>query len=117
DHGAADTIITTPEHPFRVAAVGWVHAADLLVGDEIVTAENSLARLSVALSLEKRGDVFNLEIAGTHTYFVGEIELWVHNSCTGNGGNGGRPRIKPGVKGDPGESRYIPKETKNAVDA
>jgi hypothetical protein len=117
DRAASDTIITTPEHPFRVANAGWVAAADLAVGTEVVTAEGSLARLSAALSLEKRGDVYNLEVAGTHTYFVGDLRLSVHNSCTGNGGNGKPPPIKPGVKGEPGEGRYIPKATKNAVDA
>jgi hypothetical protein len=25
--------------------------------------------------------VYNFEVAGTHTYFVGESEAWVHNSC------------------------------------
>ncbi len=80
-HGALQHLVTTPEHPFHVAGAGWVPAGELAVGAEVVTAEGGLARLSAALSLEKRGEVFNLEVEGTHSYFVGDAQLWVHNAC------------------------------------
>ena len=80
--GAGATIVTTPEHPFRVASGEWAAAGRLGIGDNVVTAEGELATLSAALSLEKRGTVYNFEVAGTHTYFVGEAKLWVHNKCT-----------------------------------
>ncbi|MDB5213085.1 MAG: hypothetical protein JWO86_1012, partial [Myxococcaceae bacterium] len=76
-HGAGTPIITTPEHPFRVASGEWVTAGRLDIGDNVVTAEGGLATLSVALSLEKRGTVYNFEVEGTHTYFVGDAKLWV----------------------------------------
>lgn len=84
--GNVGHVVTTPEHPFRVAGAGWVKAHNLAIGDAIVTAEGGLARLSAALSLEKRGTVYNLEVAGTHTYFVGDALLWVHNDCAPRGG-------------------------------
>ena len=112
-HGVGAPIITTPEHPFRAASGEWVPAGRLDIGDNIVTAEGSLATLSAALSLEKRGTVYNFEVAGTHTYFVGEAMLWVHNNCTG-----GRPPVKPGVESSgPGESgRRVPAATRAVAD-
>jgi RHS repeat-associated protein len=111
-HGVGAPIVTTPEHPFRVASGEWVVAGRLDIGDNVVTAEGGLATLSAALSLEKSGTVYNFEVAGTHTYFVGEAKLWVHNACE-------PPPIKPGVKAGPGESgrRYVPKAARNAADA
>ena len=40
------SVVTTPEHPFRVASGEWVAAGRLDIGDNIVTAEGSLATLS-----------------------------------------------------------------------
>ena len=78
-HGTGASIITTPDHPFRVESGKWVTAGRLDIGDNVVTAEGGLATLSAALSLEKRGTVYNFEVERTHTYFVGDAKLWVHN--------------------------------------
>ena len=113
DRSGAGTasIVTTPEHPFRMASGEWVPAGRLDIGDNVETAEGKLATLSAALSLQERGTVYNFEVAGTHTYFVGDAKLWVHNACK-------RPPIKPGVRAGRGESgRHIPKASKDAVDA
>ncbi len=79
--GESAPLVTTPEHPFRVASGAWVAAGRLELGDNVVTAEGDLATLSAALSLQKRGTVYNFEVEGTHTYFAGEAKLWVHNAC------------------------------------
>jgi hypothetical protein len=80
-HGVGAPVVTTPEHPFRVASGEWVAAGRLDIGDNVVTAEGGLATLSAALSLEKSGTVHNFEVEGTHSYFVGGAKLWVHNAC------------------------------------
>jgi RHS repeat-associated protein len=77
----AETIVATPGHPFWVEGSGWVEAADLVIGQTVQTAEGRLATLSAALSREGRETVYNLEVEGTHTYFVGETKAWVHNAC------------------------------------
>jgi RHS repeat-associated protein len=92
-HGVGAPVVTTPEHPFRVASGEWVAAGRLDIGDNVVTAEGGLATLSAALSLEKSGTVHNFEVAGTHTYFVGSAKLWVHNACKGQ--KGGEPGTRP----------------------
>lgn len=79
--GVSAPLVTTPEHPFRVASGAWVAAGRLELGDNVVTAEGELATLSAALSLQKRGTVYNFEVEGTHTYFAGDARVWVHNAC------------------------------------
>jgi hypothetical protein len=101
-HGAGAPIVTTPEHPFRVASGEWVVAGRLDIGDNVVTAEGGLATLSAALSLEKSGTVYNFEVEGTHTYFVGEAKLWVHNACNPKAGVRAAQRSDGGIeKGRP----------------
>jgi RHS repeat-associated protein len=108
DADAGQLLVTTPEHPFHVAGAGWVPAGELRLGDAVVTAEGRLARLAAALTLAEPGPVFNFEVAGTHSYFVGDAALWVHNACNpGKGSQGGEragkaftPKGKQQVKKD-----------------
>jgi len=70
----------TSEHPLFVVDDGWTDAKEVVVGDLIRDAE--LLPLTVLLveidATPTR--VHNLEIADAHTYFVGELEAWGHNS-------------------------------------
>ena len=80
--GAARTerIGVTEEHPFWVEGQGWTKVADLAPGMRLSTAKG--AALVRSMSLEKKTqDVYNFEVEGTHTYFVGRFETWVHNIC------------------------------------
>ena len=86
DQGASETVLATPGHPFWVEGQGWVTAAELRVGEALITAEQGLATLSAALSRGGRRTVYNLEVEGWHTYFVGEAGAWVHNACRCGGG-------------------------------
>jgi hypothetical protein len=73
-----ESIRVTPEHPFWIGHA-WRAAARLDVGDalgvdgatHVVSAHSELAP----------ADVFNIEVDGTHTYFVGSGEVLVHNAC------------------------------------
>ncbi|MDB4943475.1 MAG: repeat protein [Labilithrix sp.] len=104
-HGATTSLVTTPEHPFRAANGRWVPAGRLEIGANVVTAEGALATLSAALSLAQRGEVYNFEVEGTHTYFVGAAKVWVHNSCRETGGRPGEylgakapKQVSPGTR-------------------
>lgn len=103
--GTTETITTTAEHPFLVAsgeelrgrpAVGdwpagatdapatgrWTEARHLRLGDTFVTRTGRSATVTgLTLRLE-RLRVYNLEVAGTHTYAVGQDGACVHNSCS-----------------------------------
>lgn len=81
--GEKKPIGVTSSHPFRSANRNdWVPVGQLKVGESVVTRNGT----TKVISLKKRpgGEpVYNLEVHGTHTYFVGTTGggAWVHNSC------------------------------------
>lgn len=81
EHGASETITVTGEHPFWERTRGWVGAGDLLPGDEVFTSRGGWARIGGGTWIDGDQLVYNLEVEGSHTYFVGETGAWVHNTC------------------------------------
>lgn len=87
--GKAFSFVTcTPEHPFYVQGQGWVEAGSLGIGSSIVTrAGPPLLVKGIDWQRAKDGaklfTVYNFEVTGSHTYFVGKDNggAWVHNSC------------------------------------
>lgn len=75
-----DVLQTTEEHPFYVAARGWMLARDLGVGDAVVTPEGVVTVTRTA-SLATPATVYNVEVRDHHTYFVGTARALVHNQC------------------------------------
>ena len=84
--GNEETLSTTLEHPFYVIdREAFVAAQDLSQGDQFLLADGSTATITgLRIELAKTGTftTYNFEVSGTHTYFVGESGVWVHN--TGN---------------------------------
>jgi len=85
---AASSLTCTPEHPYYVQGQGWVEAGSLGIGSSIVTrAGPPLVVQGVDWQRAKDGTkpftVYNFEVAGDHTYFVGNDNggTWVHNQC------------------------------------
>jgi len=77
-----EIIETTTNHPFYVVGKGWVAAGDLTIGDPIYTIDGNSSYV-LGLYLEKLNEpvtVYNLEVDGLNTYFVGTGFL-VHNAC------------------------------------
>ena len=65
-------VMTTAEHPFMVASVGWAPAAEMYVGDRIVTLDNEFARI---VAIEEKSEpqyAYNFEVDEFHTYAVTE---------------------------------------------
>ena len=78
--GETSRMGVTSEHPLFTVGEGWVPAGELAPGD--VVRDSALSELRV-LSIEVDSAprrVHNLEVAGAHTYFAGELEAWGHNS-------------------------------------
>ncbi len=78
--GAVSRMGVTSEHPLFTVGEGWLSAGDLAPGDAI--RDSSLQELTV-LAVERDTApriVHNLEVAGAHTYFAGELEAWGHNN-------------------------------------
>lgn len=101
------TLETTWNHPFRVKKQGhtlekfsienttWVQAKDLNPGDVALGADGKELFITDIIIDEREETVYNFEVEEYHTYFVGEVGVWVHNAdykfssgkaCRGNGG-------------------------------
>jgi len=74
-----ETIATTKGHPFWVASKGWVMAKELAVGDQLHTALDAVLLENVAPAAKPK-EAHNLVVDGTHTYFVGEQGILVHDN-------------------------------------
>jgi len=77
-----EELVSTHLHPFWVKDRGWTSAVKLLPGDEVYTSTGGWMRVSSGTWVAQRQTVYNLEVENTHTYFVGESGIWVHNSCS-----------------------------------
>jgi hypothetical protein len=86
--GKSTRMGVTSEHPLFTVGEGWVDAGELVAGDVIRdSALQELSVLTVTLDTTPQR-VHNLEVAGAHTYFAGDMEAWGHNAL--NFGKPGR---------------------------
>ncbi len=81
--GREELIRATPAHPFWVDGQGWTSAGDLRAGDQFDLRSGKHAVLARIEKETRRSSVYNLEVAGSHSYFVGDDGVWVHNGCGG----------------------------------
>ena len=78
--GADDPVRPTENHEFfSLDRNDWFSAKDLIPGEEIETRTASTTVLSVT-RLPGEYRVHNIEVDGTHTYFVGELEVYTPNA-------------------------------------
>ena len=76
-----EVLEVTGEHPFWVSGRGWVAAQELQPGDEVYTSRGGWLRVSGGTWMDRTTTVYNFEVEDFHTYFVGEVGVWVHNNC------------------------------------
>ena len=77
--GDEQTLIVTPEHPLQ-GVDGWQAVGQMDIGEQ-VSARDGWAEVVSIAALEERQTVYNFEVEGTHTYFVGPGGVWAHNGC------------------------------------
>jgi hypothetical protein len=79
----SQTVVASPEHPFYVSGKGFVAAASLGVGTQIVTRAGPTLTVTGVEEEHRDGGypVYNFVVPGDHTYFVGSLQggAWVHN--------------------------------------
>lgn len=74
-----ESVKTSLGHPFYVGDVGWVSAEELNFRCKLYSTNNAnLAVGGKARCNGERAKVFNLEVEDFHTYYVGELGVWVH---------------------------------------
>ena len=88
DDPRADTWTATVNHPIWVEEQGWTHADDLAVGDLL---QGATGELRIVQDIDDEGwktnqTVYNLRVANTHTYVVGDTGdgTLVHNCSLGS---------------------------------
>ena len=81
--GSATPILMTRDHPVWIEEVGgWADAGTAAPGQHL-RDRNGKAQVR-SISVAKAGQtVYNISVAGGHTYFVGDNQTWVHNCGAG----------------------------------
>jgi hypothetical protein len=76
-----ERVETTPEHPFYVEGKGWTPADELRTGDKIRQADGTTGWVWLKWNIYKTQEMYNLTVDTAHTFFVGEGQWLVHNTC------------------------------------
>lgn len=76
-----ETIETTPEHPFYTTNGEWLAAGELHEGNQIYKSDGSYGVVSSVEFVYQLQPMYNLTVSTAHTYFVGDGEWLVHNTC------------------------------------
>ena len=95
EHLVLDTgaLETTPNHPFYTTDRGWVEAGQLKIGEHIRTATGTDA-LVVSFTVDPHpARMWDITVAGAHSFFVGSGEVLVHNCEMPRGGPKGELRL------------------------
>lgn len=82
----SERLLVTHDHPFFSETKGTFVPARALASEPVGSlGANPLSASPLVAALESyasRVTVYNLEVAEFHTYFVGESQLLVHNTCS-----------------------------------
>ena len=81
ERGEHEQVDATAEHPFWLEGRGWVGAGSLQVGQRVLRADGRWLRVERVEAKAGRTTVYNLEVDDWHTYVVGSLGAWVHNTC------------------------------------
>ena len=81
-----EEIVTTFDHPFYVNGKGFINATNLWIGAELVNKDGCIIVVENIFKeylKDRTAKVHNFKVEDFHTYFVGNIFIWVHNAeCT-----------------------------------
>ncbi|HEX8612480.1 MAG TPA: polymorphic toxin-type HINT domain-containing protein [Telluria sp.] len=77
--GVPDSVIATPNHPFFVLGIGWIAAENLSAGTILELHDGTNATVTDIVDTGEIATVYNFEVDGFHTYYVGDLGTWVHN--------------------------------------
>ncbi|WP_051967636.1 polymorphic toxin-type HINT domain-containing protein [Kitasatospora mediocidica] len=94
----AAALTSTQHHPYwNVTTHRWTDAADLHVGDQLLTTDGSTVTVRSVRNYETpEQTAYNLTVADLHTYYVlaGTTPILVHNSCGPDMGAAARAAAK-----------------------
>ena len=90
-----EVLRVTPNHAFFVKREGWVPASALNFTCPLENAQFGNLAVGSVERVDEKARVYNFEVEEFHTYYVGELGAWVHNSCHSIAGCDAQP-IVPG---------------------
>jgi len=70
-----------------VEGKGWVDAEDLRTGDRVRQADGTTGVVWLKWTVYRTQEMYNLTVDTAHTFFVGEGQWLVHNTCRDLSGN------------------------------
>ncbi len=115
-----EEIVCTNEHPFYSPVKGWTAACQLRAGDVLVLLNGAYVVVEKVQHeiLETPIAVYNFEVEGFHTYYVGNTSVLVHNKCGIDEFSTGRTKPRniseqiamKAAKADPSDGKIIMKE-------
>ncbi len=76
-------IESTDQHPFYILGSGWVEAEDLKIGQQLYRGDQGSVGIAKISREQRTETVYNLSVANTNTYFIGQDKVLVHN-CKNN---------------------------------
>jgi hypothetical protein len=75
-----ELIETTAEHPFYTDDREWVNAADLSVGELVLSLDGDYGTVEAVVVVEDVNQpMYNLTVNEAHTFFIGDGDWLVHN--------------------------------------
>jgi hypothetical protein len=79
-----EVITSTTEHPYWIEGTGWVAARELKAGMQVTLADGRKAAVVKVEQIPTKTavTVYNFEVDGWHSYFVGEEQVLVHNQSS-----------------------------------
>jgi RHS repeat-associated protein len=84
--GQTEAFETTDEHPWWIQGKGWTNTDKLIAGDYV---EDAVQNKLVIISVVKTGKVdstYNITVQDFQSYFVGDLQVLVHNCVTNRSG-------------------------------
>ena len=79
--GETAPLRATLGHQFFTLDRGWVPAVELAPGEPLVDVRGVVVPVESLTPVATHDTVYNFEVEGTHTYFVGDARIAVHNPC------------------------------------
>jgi hypothetical protein len=83
-----DVIRVTPNQPFFVDKEGWAPASALNFTCPLVADNFGNLAVGGVEPIAEKARAYNLEVEEFHTYYVGRLDVWVHNACGKKHSNG-----------------------------
>lgn len=78
--GKRETIFVTANHPIYCKNSVWIAASDMKATDAVENYYFGNLMIARNYSSVESGRAFNFEVDEFHTYYVGELGVWVHDA-------------------------------------